>query len=192
MAKGKLFSELGLDSRVSKAVARSTFVRTTEIQEKAIPVVVRGRDVCCRAATGSGKTIAYLVPLVERLLAPRAASASAATTGEPSDAHPLTHSCMFVHRICVFLYVLCVCVCVSGFSLRQWLLIVFHSCTQLLHYYTTLHYTALILVPTHELTQQVADTLQSLLYFCPDYLSVVSISGKASASLVRMHVCIHV
>ena len=44
------------------------FVQPTPVQSSVIPVALAGRDVCASAVTGSGKTAAFLLPLMERLL----------------------------------------------------------------------------------------------------------------------------
>lgn len=60
-----------LDSRTLRALADQGFVRPTLVQEKSIPLALDGRDILCKASTGSGKTIAYCLPVVERVLAAR-------------------------------------------------------------------------------------------------------------------------
>jgi len=64
---GVAFSELGLDARLLQAVEKLGFVTATGIQAKAIPPLMDGRDVVARARTGSGKTAAFGLPLLERL-----------------------------------------------------------------------------------------------------------------------------
>jgi superfamily II DNA/RNA helicase len=51
-----------------EAVDRSGFERPTPVQQKVIPLALAGRDLLVRAATGSGKTAAFLLPLMQRLL----------------------------------------------------------------------------------------------------------------------------
>jgi ATP-dependent RNA helicase DDX56/DBP9 len=60
-----------LDSRTLRALADQGFVRPTIVQQKTIPLALEGRDILCKASTGSGKTIAYCVPVVERVLTAR-------------------------------------------------------------------------------------------------------------------------
>ncbi|XP_029460043.1 probable ATP-dependent RNA helicase DDX56 isoform X2 [Rhinatrema bivittatum] len=62
------FHELGLDDRVLKAIADLGWARPTLIQEKAIPLALEGKDLLARARTGSGKTAAYIVPIIQHLL----------------------------------------------------------------------------------------------------------------------------
>ena len=61
------FAELGIGERTLQALARYRFVTPTPIQVRAIPALIQGRDVVGVAQTGSGKTIAFGVPMVECL-----------------------------------------------------------------------------------------------------------------------------
>jgi len=60
------FEKLGLSPESLEAVRRARFERPTPIQSQAIPPALAGRDVIGCAATGTGKTAAYVLPLVER------------------------------------------------------------------------------------------------------------------------------
>lgn len=61
------FSHL-LDARLLRALADMGFARPTLVQAKAIPLALEGRDILARARTGSGKTAAYCVPMVQKIL----------------------------------------------------------------------------------------------------------------------------
>lgn len=61
------FTELGLTKRISAVLEKLEFVEPTEIQQKAIPVIVSGRDIMASAETGSGKTAAYALPIIQNL-----------------------------------------------------------------------------------------------------------------------------
>jgi len=61
------FSHLPLHRDLLRAVADLGFVEPTPIQERAIPPILEGRDVLGRAMTGSGKTAAFLLPILHRL-----------------------------------------------------------------------------------------------------------------------------
>ena len=61
-----IFEELNLNSQLLKALADLDFVNPTPIQEKAFPVVMSGKDVIGIAQTGTGKTLAYLLPLLRQ------------------------------------------------------------------------------------------------------------------------------
>ncbi|MDR3511250.1 MAG: DEAD/DEAH box helicase, partial [Caulobacteraceae bacterium] len=65
------FSELGLSPETLKAVADSGYTTATPIQAQAIPVALAGRDVLGIAQTGTGKTAAFTLPMIERLAAGR-------------------------------------------------------------------------------------------------------------------------
>jgi superfamily II DNA/RNA helicase len=67
------FKELNLDPILLKAVEASGFSAPTDIQRQAIPVVLAGRDLMASAQTGTGKTAAFVLPALQRLLTPSAA-----------------------------------------------------------------------------------------------------------------------
>ncbi|XP_012215889.2 probable ATP-dependent RNA helicase DDX56 [Linepithema humile] len=67
-SKSKLFHELELDDRILKAIAKLGWMEPTLIQETAIPLLLEGKDVLIRARTGSGKTAAFAVPLIQKIL----------------------------------------------------------------------------------------------------------------------------
>lgn len=62
------YSDLNLDSRLSNAIDGLGYKSTTPIQEQAIPPILAGKDVAGLAQTGTGKTAAFLIPLMERIL----------------------------------------------------------------------------------------------------------------------------
>ncbi|XP_075510559.1 DEAD-box ATP-dependent RNA helicase 16 [Primulina tabacum] len=61
------FEELGLDPRLIRALSKKSIENPTPIQRVAIPLILEGKDVVARAKTGSGKTFAYLLPLLQKL-----------------------------------------------------------------------------------------------------------------------------
>jgi ATP-dependent RNA helicase DDX18/HAS1 len=61
------FSDLSLNPKTIKAIEEMKFEKMTEIQQRTIPPLLAGRDVLGAAKTGSGKTIAFLVPAIEML-----------------------------------------------------------------------------------------------------------------------------
>lgn len=64
--KGYLkFDELGLDAEILKAIKRSGFEEATPIQEQTIPLVLQGKDVIGQAQTGTGKTAAFGLPIIQ-------------------------------------------------------------------------------------------------------------------------------
>lgn len=62
------FAELGLDPRLVQAVAKQSFEKPTLVQRRAIPLALQGQDVLCKAKTGSGKTAAYVLPVLSSIL----------------------------------------------------------------------------------------------------------------------------
>ncbi len=61
------YQDMGLSAEVMQAVERMGFVHPTEIQEKAIPVMMEGREIIAKAPTGTGKTCAFGIPIVEKV-----------------------------------------------------------------------------------------------------------------------------
>lgn len=61
------FTELNLEDSVLQALDAMNFSECTPIQEKTIPVLLKGRDVIGVAQTGTGKTAAYLLPVINKL-----------------------------------------------------------------------------------------------------------------------------
>lgn len=62
------FSDLGLDSRLLQAIANQKYQTPTLVQSKVIPLALNGQDVLAKAKTGSGKTAAYLLPILHSVL----------------------------------------------------------------------------------------------------------------------------
>lgn len=62
------FNEIGLDSKLLEGIEAIGFKKTTEVQEKAIPVILDGKDVIASAQTGTGKTAAFLLPTINKIL----------------------------------------------------------------------------------------------------------------------------
>ncbi|ENN81219.1 hypothetical protein D910_12222 [Dendroctonus ponderosae] len=63
-----LFHEMELDDRILKAIEKLGWASPTLIQEKAIPLLLEGKDVLVRARTGSGKTAAFSIPVIQKIL----------------------------------------------------------------------------------------------------------------------------
>ncbi|XP_046565590.1 probable ATP-dependent RNA helicase DDX56 [Haliotis rubra] len=68
------FHEMGLDDRLLKAISKLGWRKPTPIQEKAIPLALEGKDVLARARTGSGKTAAFCLPVIQKILAAKQAA----------------------------------------------------------------------------------------------------------------------
>jgi ATP-dependent RNA helicase RhlE len=62
-----MFTELPLSAALQQKLAAAQFTNLTPIQEQAIPPALEGKDVIGTAQTGTGKTLAFLIPLIEML-----------------------------------------------------------------------------------------------------------------------------
>ncbi|MDQ3680080.1 MAG: DEAD/DEAH box helicase, partial [Actinomycetota bacterium] len=60
------FTDLGVDAHLIAALARLGIDEPFPIQALTVPDALAGRDVCGKAQTGSGKTVAFAIPLVQR------------------------------------------------------------------------------------------------------------------------------
>jgi ATP-dependent RNA helicase RhlE len=63
----KLFSEINLAPALQQQLADANFITPTPVQAGAIPPALEGRDVLATAQTGTGKTLSFLIPLIERM-----------------------------------------------------------------------------------------------------------------------------
>lgn len=61
------FTEMGLDENIIEALSYMGFDEATPIQEQAIPNVLAGRDLIACAQTGTGKTAAFVLPILHKL-----------------------------------------------------------------------------------------------------------------------------
>src|SRR3954466_7478586 len=75
---GEGFAALGLDARLVEALTALGYEEPTPIQREAIPPLLEGKDLVGQAATGTGKTAAFALPLIQRL------AARGADRGRPS------------------------------------------------------------------------------------------------------------
>ena len=62
------FASLGLNGALAQAAAAAGWVQPTPVQRAVLPAVLQGRDVLAQAATGSGKTAGFVLPLLQRIL----------------------------------------------------------------------------------------------------------------------------
>lgn len=65
------FDELGLNDKILKSIKEMGFTEPSQIQEEAIPVVLDGHDVIGQAQTGTGKTLAFGAPVLEKIGSPK-------------------------------------------------------------------------------------------------------------------------
>ncbi|KAM3535234.1 hypothetical protein MY4038_001475 [Beauveria bassiana] len=118
------FTDLALDPRLVQAVAEQKFSQPTLVQRMAIPIALKGQDVLCKAKTGSGKTAAYVLPVLNGII-----------KRKTTDPEPAT--------------------------------------------------TALILVPTRELADQVFKTIEQFSAFCSKDVRAVKLTDKLSDAVQR-------
>ncbi|KAI8919232.1 P-loop containing nucleoside triphosphate hydrolase protein [Powellomyces hirtus] len=71
------FASLDLNARLLRAIAKLGFNHPTLVQSSAIPLALQGKDILARARTGSGKTGAYCMPVVQKILLAKEAGRSA-------------------------------------------------------------------------------------------------------------------
>jgi ATP-dependent RNA helicase RhlE len=62
------FADLGLSERMLDSLRRAGYTRPTPIQSQAVPLALRGKDLMGLAQTGTGKTAAFTIPIIERLM----------------------------------------------------------------------------------------------------------------------------
>jgi len=84
------FTSLKLDNRLLDAIATSGYDQATPIQQAAIPALLAGKDVMAGAQTGTGKTAAFALPILHRLLAIREDNPLASDEVQPLRALVLT------------------------------------------------------------------------------------------------------
>src|SRR5712675_3159190 len=66
------FSELQISNYTKERLSLANFAIPTPVQAAAIPQALEGKDILATAQTGTGKTLAFLIPIIERLLAQKA------------------------------------------------------------------------------------------------------------------------
>ena len=62
------FSELPLENKLKESIKFADFKTTTPIQSKSIPLSLTGRDILGTAQTGTGKTLAFTIPMINKLI----------------------------------------------------------------------------------------------------------------------------
>jgi len=66
------FTEMPLAAELQQRMAAANFIQPTPVQAETIPQAIAGKDIMCTAQTGTGKTLAFLVPIIEAQLKSRA------------------------------------------------------------------------------------------------------------------------
>ena len=62
------FDSLGLDSRILSALKKQGYTSPTPIQAQSIPLLLNGHDLLGTAQTGTGKTAAFTIPIIQQIL----------------------------------------------------------------------------------------------------------------------------
>ncbi|PHH73432.1 hypothetical protein CDD82_5478 [Ophiocordyceps australis] len=138
------FADLGLDPRLVQAVASQSYLKPTLVQREAIPLALNGQDVLCKAKTGSGKTAAYVLPVLAGILKRK--------------------SVRLGRRFCTHLPVSVANKSQTGSNPAT---------------------SALILVPSRELADQVFRATEDLSSFCASHIKVVKLTDKLSDAAQR-------
>lgn len=66
---GNSFQGLGIAPKLLEALKKNRFTTPTPIQQQSIPVAIEGKDIIGIAQTGTGKTLAFGIPMLQRLVA---------------------------------------------------------------------------------------------------------------------------
>jgi ATP-dependent RNA helicase DeaD len=82
------FTALGLDPSLAAVLTALGYEEPTPVQREAIPVLLAGRDLLGQAATGTGKTAAFALPMIQRLVAPRAEPSGTGKRTARARRHP--------------------------------------------------------------------------------------------------------
>ena len=61
------FEDLGISAKNINALKKLGIINPTPVQEKAIPLILKGQNVMAQAKTGTGKTLAFIIPIIEKL-----------------------------------------------------------------------------------------------------------------------------
>src|SRR5665647_407822 len=61
------FKDYPLDNNIKKALSELGFKKPLEVQAKVIPMILAGRDLIVKSQTGSGKTVAFAIPLCQKI-----------------------------------------------------------------------------------------------------------------------------
>lgn len=75
---------MGVCRQLTEKLAERGISEATEVQERTIPAVASGADIAFRSATGTGKTFAYLLPLLQKMLAPEREDGTPELQGAPA------------------------------------------------------------------------------------------------------------
>lgn len=68
------FESFGLDTRLLQAISKEKYTRPTTVQGQVIPLVLEGKDILAKSKTGSGKTAAFVLPILQSVLRKKSAT----------------------------------------------------------------------------------------------------------------------
>ncbi|KAJ1901234.1 nucleolar DEAD-box protein required for synthesis of 60S ribosomal subunit, partial [Coemansia sp. S17] len=112
------FTTMNLSRQIMKGLTKLGFAQPTPIQARTIPLALLGKDICGGAQTGSGKTAAFLVPILERLLyRPKNTTVTRVLILCPT--RELAIQCHNVSTKLAGFTDISTCLCVGGLSLKQ-------------------------------------------------------------------------
>ncbi|KAJ2764362.1 nucleolar DEAD-box protein required for synthesis of 60S ribosomal subunit, partial [Coemansia linderi] len=112
------FTTMNLSRQIMKGLTKLGFAQPTPIQARTIPLALLGKDICGGAQTGSGKTAAFLVPILERLLyRPKNTAVTRVLILCPT--RELAIQCHNVSTKLAGFTDISTCLCVGGLSLKQ-------------------------------------------------------------------------
>ena len=69
------FSDLEIENKLKRSIDLAKFKNPTPIQSKSIPFSLKGRDILGTAQTGTGKTLAFIIPMINKLIKDKNAAA---------------------------------------------------------------------------------------------------------------------
>jgi hypothetical protein len=181
---------------LSPRVLSSSALSRPRSQSQCVPLALQGRDVCAHARTGSGKTIAFAIPVLQSVLLAKQQQIAANGSGtagvrwgqNPKLERVFLPSLLHLHR-----------------ALQTFLPLEFkeyrNSCLNILCFLFLIAYIsappgvrAIVLVPTNELCDQVRTVFAQLMYYCTDLVTLYALaSGDAAkpgaAGIVASDVC---
>jgi ATP-dependent RNA helicase DDX56/DBP9 len=73
------FSSFDLLPQLARAISKLKYAKPTSVQQQMIPIAVQGKNIIAKARTGSGKTVAYCLPIVQKILSLKTLDPSAKT-----------------------------------------------------------------------------------------------------------------
>ncbi|PWN33569.1 DEAD-domain-containing protein [Meira miltonrushii] len=118
-AEDSTFQSLSLTRPIMRALSTLNFHKPTPIQAKSIPIALAGKDIVAGAVTGSGKTAAFLIPILERLAhRPKGRDDAKTRVLILMPTRELAVQCVSVGRALAKFMDITFCLCVGGLSVK--------------------------------------------------------------------------